>query len=487
MDLAHPALPRDEVVAVATGTAFVVIGILAGAVAAVRRRGGVRVFAWLGVWSALYGLQELAGTASVVAALPSSMQAAVPFVKTTISYLVVVAATLAWRELSVGRLRRLLEANVVAGLAIAAGGVGASLARSDARVFALGNALLAVFGLLVLVAAVVLPETLLGRDLRLPHRGVLAAGTLAFAIEALYANLARPLGYPSPRLLDSLGFAALLFAFGWVALRMVVDRERRLLSIENELAVARRLQLSILPTATPDLRGARVAAVYEPMTAVAGDFYEFLPVDERRAGFLVADVSGHGVPAALIASMIKVAVHSVAASAADPAELLVRLRGALHGHLRGQYVTAACLWLDTEARTARYSAAGHPPLALWRAAEDRLSRVESNGILFGVEVDSPYPTLELALAPGDRLVLYTDGLTEAENASGEPFGDSRLEQVLNELRSRPAEEASRALLAAVRAWVPPSVPQQDDITLLVIDLLERLPREPGPLEPRSTL
>ena len=158
------------------------------------------------------------------------------------------------------------------------------------------------------------------------------------------------------------------------------------------------------------------------MTAVAGDFYEFLPVDERRAGFLVADVSGHGVPAALIASMIKVAVHSVAASAADPAELLVRLRGALHGHLRGQYVTAACLWLDTEALTARYSAAGHPPLALWRAAEDRLSRVESNGILFGVEVDSAYPTRELALAPGDRLVLYTDGLTEAENASGEPFG-----------------------------------------------------------------
>ena len=98
------------------------------------------------------------------------------------------------------------------------------------------------------------------------------------------------------------------------------------------------------------------------------------------------------------------------------------------------------------------------------------SRVESNGILFGVEVDSPYPTRELALAPGDRLVLYTDGLTEAENASGEPFGDSRLEKASSELRSRPAEEASRALLGAVRAWVPPSVPQQDDITLLVIDL-----------------
>jgi sigma-B regulation protein RsbU (phosphoserine phosphatase) len=328
-----------------------------------------------------------------------------------------------------------------------------------------------VFGLLVLVTVVALPEKVAARYLVLPHRGVLAAGTLAFAVEALYANLARPLGYPSPRTLDSLGFAALLFSFGYVALQMVVDRERRLLSIESELAVARRLQLSILPAVTPELSDVRVAAAYEPMTAVAGDFYEFLPVDRHRAGFLVADVSGHGVPAALIASMIKVAVQSVAASARDPAELLLRLRSALHGHLRGQYVTAAYLWLDTEAGTARYAAAGHPPLLLWRAAEGRLRRIESNGILFGVEADSPYPACEIAVAPGDRLLLYTDGLTEPENAAGEPFGESRLERVLRELGSSPAEEVPRSLLAAVGAWRPASVPQQDDITLLVIDVL----------------
>jgi sigma-B regulation protein RsbU (phosphoserine phosphatase) len=252
---------------------------------------------------------------------------------------------------------------------------------------------------------------------------------------------------------------------------MVVDRERRLLSIENELAVARRLQLSILPTATPDLAGARVAAAYEPMTAVAGDFYEFLPVDRHRAGFLVADVSGHGVPAALIASMIKVAAQSVAASAPDPAGLLLRLRGALHGHLQGQYVTAACLWLDTQAGVARYSAAGHPPLLHWRTAEARLARLESNGILFGVELDSAYPAREFAVFPGDRLLLYTDGLTEAENAAGEPFGDARLEQVLRGIASRPAGELCAALLSAVTAWRPPSMAQQDDVTLLVIEVV----------------
>jgi hypothetical protein len=148
------------------------------------------------------------------------------------------------------------------------------------------------------------------------------------------------------------------------------------------------------------------------------------------------------------------------------------LRGALHGNLRGQYVTAAYLWLDTQARTARYAAAGHPPLILWRAAEGRVTRVESNGLLFGVESDSAYPACEIAFAVGDRFQLYTDGLIEPENAAGEPFGDARLERVLSEQRSRPAEELSRSLLAAVRAWAPASVAPQDDITLLVIDVLE---------------
>lgn len=462
---------RDHVVAICTGTAFVVFGLLAGAMAAVRRRGGERVFGWLGLWSALYGLQELGRTAPAVAALPPALQAAVPYTNAAISYLLVVAATLAWRELSLGRLRRLLDAIVAAGLAIALAGIGTFLANGDAHAFLPANALLAALGLLTLVTAVALPERLARRFIALPHRGVLAAGTLTFAIEALYTNVARSVGYPSSRMLDSLGFAVLLLTFGYVALRMVVERERRLLSIENELSVARRLQLSILPTAIPELSAVRVAAAYEPMAAVAGDFYEFLPADGHRAGFLVADVSGHGVPAALIASMIKVAVQSVAESAPDPSSLLFRLRGALHGHLRGQYVTVAYLWLDAEARTARYAAAGHPPLVLWRAAEGRVTRVESNGILLGVEADSAFPSCEIAVAPGDRLLLYTDGLTEPENAAGEPFGDTRLEQVLGELPSRPAEEVSRSLLAAVREWTPSSAPQQDDITLLVIDLL----------------
>ncbi len=118
------------------------------------------------------------------------------------------------------------------------------------------------------------------------------------------------------------------------------------------------------------------------MEAVAGDFYEFIAVDENRTGILVADVSGHGVPAALIAAMIKVAMQSVMHCAHDPGEVLRELNRILSPQLRAQLVSAAYLWLDTENRVGSYSAAGHPPLLHWR--EGKLERIESNGVLFGV-------------------------------------------------------------------------------------------------------
>ncbi len=206
------------------------------------------------------------------------------------------------------------------------------------------------------------------------------------------------------------------------------------------------------------------------MTAVAGDFYWFIAVDPNRTGFLVADVSGHGVPAALIASMIKVAMQSVVSCADDPQAVLHGLERALSGQLRDQFVSAAYLWLDTENRKALYSAAGHPPLLRWR--EDRLERIESNGLLFGVKLEcDAYPVCTMPIHPGDRFLLYTDGVTEPENAHGDAFGDLRLEQVVRDHQGRPPSELSDELLAEIRRWQPASITQQDDITLIIIDVV----------------
>jgi sigma-B regulation protein RsbU (phosphoserine phosphatase) len=298
---------------------------------------------------------------------------------------------------------------------------------------------------------------------------ILTVGTLVAAVTALYDNLREFLHLPDYPSVGPITFAVFILVLGYVAAEKIFADERRLLSIVNELAVAREIQRSILPSSLPEVNNLRIAAAYRPMTAVAGDFYEFIPVDQNRVGFLVADVSGHGVPAALIAAMIKGAMQSVVSRADDPPEVLRGLNRTLAGQLRGQFVTAAYLWIDTEVHKALYSAAGHPPLLRWR--DGALERIESNGLLFGLAQDACYPVCELPLYSGDRFLLCTDGITEPENALGDSFGESKLEQVIRDNQSRPPAELSDQLLFELGRWQPASTTQQDDITLIVVDVV----------------
>ena len=249
---------------------------------------------------------------------------------------------------------------------------------------------------------------------------------------------------------------------------MVFESERRLLSIENELAISREIQTSILPSGSPEIKNLRITAGYQPMTAVAGDFCDFIPVDQHRAGVLVADVSGHGVPAALIAAMMKMAVQSIVPCVHSPRDVLQGLNRMLCGQASDQFVTAAYLYIDTENYNVRYSAAGHPPLLLSRAGT--LNRIESNGPVFGVTAQSDYPVRDILICPCDRLLLYTDGVIEPENAKGKPFGDSKLEQVVLGSQMCSPSELTERLLTEIRAWQPTSMAQLDDITLVVIDV-----------------
>lgn len=460
-------LLRGQVLEICIDTAFLVTGLTCCAIAALRRRSGSQVFLWLGVWSAAYGLLHLLGVRAVVIALPQPARFLTPYVMTVIVYSLLVVASSAWLTLIVGLLRRIIIVLVTAASATAVAGIGWFVFTGvNDKLMPLNN-LLAACVLSVLIAALV-SNRLFRKYLRLPDRGILVFGTLVFAIEALFVNLTRPLGLKSPILLDHLGFAALIMAFGYAALRMVFTNEHRLLSINRELEIARQIQASILPSAVPVVSGLRIAATYQPMTSVAGDFYEFLPVDDHHVGILVADVCGHGVPAALIASMLKVAVQSESANADDPGKLLAGLNRALAAPLRGQLVSAAYIWIDMAAHKAQYSAAGHPPLLRWH--RPRLETVESNGLLFGVLPNCEYPVTEIPLTAGDRLLLYTDGIVEPENASGAAFGEARLPAVLERDCSLAASELSRDILSEIRTWQP-TTDQQDDMTLVVIEVV----------------
>jgi phosphoserine phosphatase RsbU/P len=270
---------------------------------------------------------------------------------------------------------------------------------------------------------------------------------------------------------EPVGFLAFICSLGTIAVRRTIRNETKLLSVEQELAAARRIQASILPGEEPRVSGLRVAARYSPMSSVAGDFYDFALIDSTHIGLLVADVAGHGVPAALIASMVKVAFASQHPNFRDPGLVLHGLNQIFCSQLRGQYVTAGYLLIDSGSRSAVYSGAGHPPLIIWRAASQTTERYENNGLFLGFRTNESYPNLEIPLSPGDRLILYTDGLVEAMNFAEESFSD-RLDAQIAAYRNLPAPSFADALLADVHAWTARSGSQRqdDDLTLVVVDV-----------------
>jgi sigma-B regulation protein RsbU (phosphoserine phosphatase) len=209
------------------------------------------------------------------------------------------------------------------------------------------------------------------------------------------------------------------------------------------------------------------------MSGVAGDFYYFVEHNPCQIGILIADVTGHGVPAALIASMIKVAMQSASVYACDPSQVLRSLNGILTPELRGRLTSAAYMWLDAECGVFRYSAAGHPPLLWWSADQEQLMHIESNGLLLGIDTECTYPSCELHFHCGDRFLLCTDGLIEPENAQGQSFGERQLEHVIRTGQGLPASELAERLIGAVKSWQADPATQQDDITLVVVDVLQQ--------------
>jgi sigma-B regulation protein RsbU (phosphoserine phosphatase) len=310
--------------------------------------------------------------------------------------------------------------------------------------------------------------TLIILSFRLPSRRkdflVIRIGLLIFIAFAIGTNAAEILGF-HPNI-ESYGFAIFLGCLGYVAAQRALERDQQLNSIQQELDIAKRIQTSILPSAFPSSPHFRVATRYVPMTSVAGDFYDFLVSNDGKAGLLIADVSGHGVPAALIASMVKIAATSQRVHAAHPAKLLAGMNDTLCGNTQNQFVTAAYLYLDAHTGTLRYSAAAHPPLLLLR--DGGITALEENGLMLALFPLATYTTAEQTLRPGDRFVLYTDGIIEAVNAREEEFGHERLCALLQSSAGRSHTETADLIITSVQDW---AAAQDDDLTVLVCDYI----------------
>ncbi len=303
---------------------------------------------------------------------------------------------------------------------------------------------------------------------REPDFNIIRIGLLCFVIPSIFDNIRglwlQGFWHASP--IEPYGFAIFLGCLGYVAARRLLRRDLELSEMRAELDLAQRIQLSILPTEFPASVHFSAAARYVPMTSVAGDFYDFLNVGAAEAGILIADVSGHGVPAALIASMVKMAATSQRAHAAHPAQLLAGMNTALCGNTQNEFVTAAYVHLDAKAGELRYAAAGHPPMLLLRNGQ--VTEISENGMILAVLESAAFTQLTLPLQPGDRLILYTDGILEARDAQGKLFGEENLHTTARVTATVEATEAADRIINSVQAW---SRIQDDDLTVIVCDYL----------------
>jgi phosphoserine phosphatase RsbU/P len=244
------------------------------------------------------------------------------------------------------------------------------------------------------------------------------------------------------------------------------------------------IQQALMPAPSVRLPGLAVAGRYQPSREVGGDFYAVLPFGDGRVGLAIADVAGKGIPAATLAARTRYLLEAVASDGRDPADVLARLNASLVNDAATDLFVSMYYAVLVPARgVLRWASAGHLPPVLLRGGASRPSRLDSAGVLLGIIPGAAYESRETTVGPGDVLVLFTDGITEARRPDGELFGDQRLAAAVAAARTGTAEEIAGAVMQSVAQWAGTS--QRDDRTLAVIRFLPVADAARGPAPGRE--
>ena len=240
-------------------------------------------------------------------------------------------------------------------------------------------------------------------------------------------------------------------------------RDARLAREQDE---ARLIQRALLPSAMPDVAHCRLAALWTPASGIGGDCYDVLRFGDTRVAISIADVVGKGLPAALLMSNLQAAVRAFATAVAEPHDVCGSVNRLLCRNISaGKFVTFCYAVVDSATRVVSYANAGHfPPVLVHR--DGRVERLTTTGLVLGVTADWTYATREVQLSPGARLVLFTDGLTEAVTLDGDEYGDDRLVDTIRTHRARSADDLAAIVMDNVKAWTGGTF--QDDATLIVV-------------------
>jgi sigma-B regulation protein RsbU (phosphoserine phosphatase) len=253
-------------------------------------------------------------------------------------------------------------------------------------------------------------------------------------------------------------------------LRRFMTEEVRRQRMEEELLIGKQIQLSLLPERCPEIPGWEFAALYRAARQVGGDLYDFMAdaTDPQRWNVVIADVTGKGVPAALFMAMSRTLVRAEIANGHGPAATLKRTNNFIVQDAQARlFLSMFYGALDTSNGRLTFTNGGHEWPLLWRAHSQTLDILKAPGFLLGVLPDIEPVERETTIEPGDFLILYTDGVTEARNGAGELFGEERLYELVSSSNFTTANEMVRAITLAVASFCG-DTPPFDDFTLVVI-------------------
>ncbi|PKG32378.1 SpoIIE family protein phosphatase, partial [Methanoregula sp.] len=249
--------------------------------------------------------------------------------------------------------------------------------------------------------------------------------------------------------------------------RTTAEKERML----KELEIAKGIQQSFLPESAPTLPGFDLAGYNLPALEVGGDFYDFIPLDSDHYGLVIADVSGKGVPAALFMALSRTLIRASATSVEDPVRSIREANRHIFADSKtSMFVTLFYAVLDCKEKSLMFVNAGHNPPLYLGAGTASVRLLNAEGIALGVLDEIELKSVSIPLQPGDVVVLYTDGVTEAMNAKDDEYGIERLMKCVEETKALPSQEIINAIVREVVAFAG-THPQHDDITVMVLKVL----------------
>lgn len=272
-----------------------------------------------------------------------------------------------------------------------------------------------------------------------------------------------------------MGLLARTFNVMTRSLKEAQQKEISRRALARELEIARSIQMSLLPLAVPEMRGYDIHAVYRPAKEVGGDYYDFIPIDDRHWGVMIADVSGKGIPGSMVMTMVRSLIRYEARGNNSPADTLRKTNRIIARDIKkGMFVTAFYAIVDMERRSIKLSCAGHNPMLYWHARTASVKTVKPGGMALGLTsgttFDEELQEVVINMEQGDRVILYTDGITEAMNAKGEEFGMERFGRTVAALASKNAREFAEGVMGEIDRHSA-GAEQHDDITMVNFRLI----------------